>query len=343
MVEYRQTAARSVWGPTTQQTPAPTENSPDRSACCQYSASVGLRHLARWRCFRLWPLPQPPERSEVTRRPIEGTTEALVAEYLDKRDLQWEYEKAINGRRPDFYIDYPDQPFVIEVYDPIISLPAGGGWLTSYPALRKAFEGAKQKQIAAVKKAGIPYVGALGKANADMDINPQIMAGAMFGDLTITFPVGSLEPIENLPSQNEFGGNAKLQPEQFRAVSTIVLPRLFNPTLWRVEEAWDADHRLADTAHVASRSAGDTKREITERAVVMEEIAGRMVKSGELIPDARQIRMIALHNPYAENPLDTGAFSGPHDEQWQGIQVNGAFGFSRSWQGPSIHEIGSQR
>src|ERR1039458_7492549 len=49
--------------------------------------------------------------------------EQLVAAYLGDRMLEFEREREVGSRSPDFYVHPPAGPFVIEVYDPYVPFP----------------------------------------------------------------------------------------------------------------------------------------------------------------------------------------------------------------------------
>ena len=57
-----------------------------------------------------------------------------------------------------------------------------------------------------MKNAGLPYLAVVGSTNCDMPLRPLIMAGAMFGNLAVTFKVGSGEPIDPERVRTIFGG-----------------------------------------------------------------------------------------------------------------------------------------
>jgi hypothetical protein len=169
--------------------------------------------------------------------------ERLFAAYLRQRHLPWKYEREVNGRHPDFSVDHSEGTFVAEVYEPEIRLPEGGGWFESYTGLRRVFEGRKAKQIRAVKNAGLPYLAVVGATNCDMPLQPLMMAGAMFGNLAVTFKVGSDDPIDPELTRTIFGGGGRVQPHHYRGVSAVAILERFNPTKWRLDAAMET--RLA--------------------------------------------------------------------------------------------------
>lgn len=253
--------------------------------------------------------------------------EYLFAAYLRQGRLGFEYEREVNGRCPDFSIDHPSGTVVAEVFEPELRLPPGGGQFDSYKPLRGAFKDRKAKQIKAVKEAGIPYVAVIASTNADLPFPPQIMAGAMFGNLATEFAVSD-EPINAQTGRTVFDGGARLQVDQFRGVSAAAILERFNPTKWRLEAAIDA--RLAV---VPTWRPGMTASQVAEAQAAIVRIAtdteNQFLASGAFDPDARLARLTVLHNPYALHPLDIRAFDQHNDVQWGRIEVDGREGYGQ--------------
>jgi len=251
--------------------------------------------------------------------------ERLFAAYLRQRRLPWEYEREVNGRNPDFSVDHPAGFFVAEVYEPQLRLPEGGGWFDSYTPLRKAFDSRKARQIKAVKNAGLPYVAVVAGTNFDMPIKPIIMAGAMFGNLTVTFTVNS-DDREDIDDRTIFGGGGRVQPNQYRGVSAMALIERFNPTAKKLGLAVEA--RLA---RVPEWRPGMTRRQTAEHQSAIVRITrgteDEFLASGSYDPRARLARLTVLHNPYAEHPLRLDVLNGPDDRQWGHIVADGEAGY----------------
>ena len=226
--------------------------------------------------------------------------ERLFAAYLRQRRLPWEHEREINGRNPDFSVDHPVHGTIaFEVYEPGIALPAKAGFFDTIPKLQQAFEGRKQKQIAAVRDAGLPYVAVLADTASQIPIDPRIMAGAMFGRLEFTFrvPADPAAPLPEPAGSLGFGQGGRIQPERNRGVSAVALLRKFNPTLPRLELAQDA---------VAQR--GDPDARLRDPRVrrdfigALHDVECHMSATGDFDPDAAAARLIILHNPHAYRP-----------------------------------------
>jgi hypothetical protein len=252
--------------------------------------------------------------------------ERLFAAYLRQRRIPWEYEREVNGRNPDFSVDHPAGAFVAEVYEPELRLPKGGGWFDSYTPLRRAFDGRKARQIKAVKSAGLPYVAVVAGTNFDMPIKPIIMAGAMFGNLAVTFTLKSDIREEDIDDRTIFGGGGRVQPNQYRGVSAMALIERFNPTARKLGLAVEA--RLA---RVPQWRPDMTKRQTAEiQSAIVRLTQGaedEFLASGSYDPWARLARLTVLHNPYAEHPLRLDVLNGHHDSQWGRIVVDGEAGY----------------
>jgi len=253
--------------------------------------------------------------------------EFLFAAYLRQGGLAWEYEREVNGRHPDFSIDHPTGTIVAEVFEPGLRLPAGGGWFDSYKPLRGAFKDRKAKQIKVVKEAGHPYVAVVASTNADLSFQPQIVAGAMFGNLATEFALSD-EPIATQTGRTVFGGGGRLQVDQFRGVSAVAILERFNPTRWKLQAA--IDERLAV---VPSDPLGMTASQIREAQAaivrITTETEDRFLASGDYDPHARLARVTVLHNPRSLHVLDIRAFDQFHDVQWGRIEVDGREGYGQ--------------
>jgi len=264
--------------------------------------------------------------------------ERQVAAYLRQRRLPWAYEVATGGRRPDFRVNHPDQAFALEVYEPEIRLPSEqrAGAVDSYPSLRNAFAGRKGKQASATRKAGLPYVVALAATNSDIGIDPFLVAGAMFGNVGVQFPIGpGVDPSSAPNVRNVFLGGARLQPAINRGVSAVAVPIVFNPTKWRVEALITARLGHPESCWRADMTPGETRRLQTGVLRFIEDAYRHADEIGTYDQHARVVRMVVLHNPHAQHPLSRRVFAGPHDEQWW-HEADGSYGARDS--GPLISE-----
>jgi hypothetical protein len=267
--------------------------------------------------------------------------ERLLWAYLRQRGYDGfsEYEKLIEGKNPDAFVDHPDQPFVMEVYEPEIKLPPGGGAFSSYEGLRGMFERNKKEQIRAAKKAGLPFVGILARTNSDVDFGPDLVVGAMFGNLEMRFPIA--EDGESFDAERGvlgFGQGGKVQPSQMRGVSAIAILRSFNPTLWKMEAEF-----LKRTAGIQTSRAGmsESERMAGQDAIarIATEVQEESIRSGAFDPSAAIARLIVLHNHHADRSLRLDILNGPHDEQWMAYRDAGSDLYGERWKGSLIHEV----
>ncbi len=254
--------------------------------------------------------------------------ERLVAAWARQRGFTHEYEPEVGGRCPDFLVHAPFGDFAVEVYEPELRLPSPAGSFSSYPAIRGAFKNRKKKQAKAVRLAGLPYVAALARTNSDISFGPSLAAGAMFGDVAMTFPLGVENPGDH--AKTVFGANSQAQPEKNRGISALAIVRRFNPTLWRL------DARLVERVRVWGKP-----RNNNEIGLLLEQRwrdDAELTRAGVLDADARVARMIFLHNPFAEHPLDLRV-GGPHDQQWSIVDHGDHTTYEVIAEGRDCHEL----
>lgn len=260
--------------------------------------------------------------------------ELLFATYLEGRDLNWGFEKLLAGKRPDFRVAHPTTDIVCDVLEPSFRLPPDqAGFFDSVPVVQKAFKQRKRNQAKAAADAGLPFVHVLCSTNSDLPFDPTIVAGAMFGRVGFTFPVGHgvdppVDPSEH--SRQVFGRDGKIRSGVNKDVSAIAVITDFNPTLWRFEER--ADHELPFSPDLGSGAA-------VERAFERQRLAQDMHAEGSIDFEAHVARLKVFHNPWASHRLSLEVFGGPHDAQWKDIDGN-TYGLIAegwlSWQRPGI-------
>ena len=237
--------------------------------------------------------------------------EALFTAYLRQRRLPWKREPLINGRKPDFLVHHPSMDFTAEVYEPELQLPQGGGFIDSYSALRRGFQGRKSDQIKAMREAGVPCVLVIARTHSDLPFRPEIVAGAMFGDVGVNLPLDDPEAT----GRTVFLGGGRVQPDRNRGLTAVAVLESFNPTLYRAELAVAA--RLGEgLPWYPSIPRGSVVRSGAAIVRVTNEVYDHMVATGDYIPTARVAKLTVLHNPYAAYPLHLDILDGPYDTQW---------------------------
>jgi hypothetical protein len=168
----------------------------------------------------------------------------------------------------------------------------------------------------------LPFVLVLARTNADMSFDPTIVAGAMFGNVSIQVPLGR----DDVDTKIVFGLGGRLQRRLNRSVSAVAVLNVFNPTSWRVEQAM-ADRLGGEPSWRPSASQADVVREQTAVLCATIEIEEQLRVSGAYLPDARLVKLIVLHNPYATHPLGFEVLNAFHDVQWGNFERDGARGY----------------
>lgn len=182
-----------------------------------------------------------------------------MREYLRGRGLEYEYEPDVEGRNPDYLVSVDGLRVGLEVYEPELKLPRDQALSFSSPdAIRGGFRGRKYKQAKAARKAGFPFIVAIGSSNSDITFEPLMIASGMFGQLTETLRVDTTTG-GAVWTGTEFGAGALLQQDRNRAVSAAVRIERFNPTDWIVADAFSEERKLfgfperSNREHAASR------------------------------------------------------------------------------------------
>lgn len=170
--------------------------------------------------------------------------ERQFADYLARRQLAWEYEPEIGGRRPDFLVHSPAGDVACDVFEPEIRLPDQPGLVSmdSRPALQGGYEARKSRQIHAVQRAGLPFVLVYAGTRSDIGIPEPVLLSAMFGEIQIAFPLDAGTGIaDDTQSQATFGPGAVIQPERKRGLSAAAIITRFNPTKMVFERARESN------------------------------------------------------------------------------------------------------
>jgi hypothetical protein len=250
--------------------------------------------------------------------------EVLMARYLDDRGWPWDYEAEVGNKHPDFTVRHPDGPFVIEVYEPVLELPPGGGSFDSYRPLRGMFTGNKRQQYVAARDEDMPFLIALARTHSHVDFEPVIVAGAMFGDLQVSVTFGpDAEDSTPISSETIFGPSGKVQPGRFTGLSAVLLLHDYNPTQVRADQA--VRDRLGSVHVRPDQSYESVLRDITDGARVSREVYEHFAATGDYIEGVRRTRLTVLHNRYTDRPLGVHVLNGPHDVQW-GMVDDRAYG-----------------
>ncbi|HET9127041.1 MAG TPA: hypothetical protein VFN73_03100 [Propionibacteriaceae bacterium] len=277
--------------------------------------------------------------------------EDLFVSYLENRGLSYEPEPLIGGRKPDFLVQVRGVEVACEVYEPEIYLPRRqspdgrsaplGGFMDPYTRLRRGFEARKQDQIKAFSAAGYPVLLVFAETASEIPLDPVTMAGAMYGNLQVSFPVGE-DSTEKPPAQMGFGGGGRVQARRRRGLSAVAILKCFNPGMWQVEQTIDG--RLRDAGF--DRSLASTKRAGEAAEIICAVYAEARADGWD--DNERATRLEVIHNPYAVHTLNLDCVGGPWDSQWAAIRsgpaavhalvAEGVLGYQRPGREPLLYE-----
>src|SRR5579872_5724528 len=111
-----------------------------------------------------------------------GTSDVLFARYLTDRELSFNYGEQIGGRAQQFSVFACARSFVAGVHDPALHRPTRPGFASSYSALLDLLsgQGPIRRQIAAARRAGLPYAAIVGRPSTDAEVDPARLARALF-------------------------------------------------------------------------------------------------------------------------------------------------------------------
>lgn len=248
--------------------------------------------------------------------------EALVEEYLNERRITWQYEQEAGGRYPDFWLDLPSKPVceVRHVTKSLSDLPGKGGAFDGHKPLANAIH-AKAKQGKALD--GLqPYVVMLWVP--DWVSDPLIVSGAMFGRIQVVMPFDPATGTADVDqAYTGFGRDATLHGEQHRHISAVTIIHRFNPTLRAVQDEYQS---------LATEASKDTEADRLAGVQSLFEVFRRRTEDGTFDEDARQVRLVTMHNIHASTPLPLDVFNGSFDEQYS----IGTDGYELVYQGEAV-------
>lgn len=271
------------------------------------------------------------------RRP-QSVGERLFAAYLRQRRLRdYAFEPVVGNAQVDFVVDHPGfGPVSWEIYEPEWRLPNQPASRDPYEPIRRGFKRRKQVQAKAAATAALPHVLVLHASRSDASFDPFIVAGAMFGNIGVTFTVdleGGSPPGD--AHDTTFLGGGRLQEGMNRSYSAVALLTRFNPTLWRVQRAYAS--RLRHFGLFRWANPPPWVRGVVWR--IMTETHDRFRRSGIFDETAAVARLTVVHNPHAKYPLDPSIAAGPHDEQWGTVALEDRTIYCQIASGVRCYEI----
>lgn len=241
--------------------------------------------------------------------------EQHVATYLEQLGVPYEREPDVGGRNPDFVLDVDGSRVALEVYEPALRLTNSVGSFDSVGKLQNAFSGRKAKQRSAAKDEGVPYVVVIGSAKSSITYDHFAVMGVMFGRIGMSWELDTVTGLPASDARPAHLGGARVQPQMNTGISAVALLRRFNPTLRRLQDAWDADR--AERSPAFSESTFQDRVRFLERSqAIQDELTCR----GEFNPGVQLSRLIVYRNPWAVHQLPM-SFGGPYDDHFGVLEV----------------------
>jgi excisionase family DNA binding protein len=251
-------------------------------------------------------------------------SELLFEQYLADNGLDADHEPVVAGRsaRLDYRIMHDDQPFWFEVKEFGESDIGGGGAFDPYISIRNRI-GKAAKQFADYKGESCSIVFYNDRLNLASIYAPEIVLGAMLGNVSVTVPVDVSTGTETGPTKTGFSEGGKmiepnLKVPQNTTISAIIALERFG--------VGSREFRVM----VAAKEAAEERRlpwtEFFELLQTDREKNNRHV-----------LRTMVYENPYAAVSLPRDLFNGPYDERWGPIEERPLIG--RIFTGPELQKL----
>lgn len=234
-------------------------------------------------------------------------SELLFEQYLADNGLSADHEPVVARRaaRLDYRLMHGDQPLWFEVKEFGQSDIGDGGPFDPYISIRNRI-GKAAKQFADYKGESCSIVFYNDRLNLASIYAPEIVLGAMLGNVSVTVPVDLSTGRETGPPRTAFSEGGKMiepnlkVPQNTTISAIIALERL---------GVGSREFRVM----VAAKEAAE------ERRLSWAEFVELMQADRE--KNYRQVlRTMVYENPYAAVPLPRDLFRGPYDERWGPIE-----------------------
>ena len=233
-------------------------------------------------------------------QPLRTPGEILFEQYLSAQHLPFEFEKEPAGKnkRPDYTIQWNEQPIIFDVkdFDPPEKFPTSFGWFDPYGRIREKIEQGRDKFkeykeyccALVLHNLGNPFV---------MLQDSNIMLGSMYGDSGFTFPVNTSTGV----------GDASKMKRAFLGRGKMIRPNWTQPQNTTVSAIVTLSAIRPHYVLLLEQIRADSTREIAECEAELQ----------RTVPDfdpGREIpRVIVWHNGVARFPFPDELFCGPFD------------------------------
>jgi len=239
-------------------------------------------------------------------------SELLFEEYLTNQGLTtFSYEPEEEGRQkhPDYRLTIPDGQvlyFDIKEFEQSASLPLGFGIYDAYGPIRE-----KINNVSRQFKEYKDFACSLVLFNADIPLidieNPEVVMGAMLGDLGIEWKVPH-NPRETIsPAETVFAARGKMvrykdkKPFEPQNTTICAIISLIHYQIGKIK----TDIVIAEREKILGHTLTDE-----EYYELFDEL-----KAAHLPDETPALRTISFENPYARIPLRRDLFTGPYDER----------------------------
>lgn len=251
-------------------------------------------------------------------------SELLFEQYLADQGLCVDHEPVIAGRtaRLDYRLMHRGQPFWFEVKEFGENYVPGGGPFDPYMSIRNRI-GKAAKQFTEYKGESCSIVFYNDRLNLASIYAPEIVLGAMLGNVSVTVPVNLNAGRETGPPRTGFSEGGKMiephlkVPQNTTVSAIIALERL---------GVGGREFRVMVAAKEAAEDRRLSWEEFFEFFHADRERNNRYV-----------LRTMVYENPHAAVPLPRDLFTGPYDERWGRIGNEPLIG--RVFEGPDLKKL----
>jgi excisionase family DNA binding protein len=251
-------------------------------------------------------------------------SELLFEQYVSDNGLGADHEPSVPGRaaRLDYRLMHRGQPLWFEVKEFGEKDIGGGGPFDPYISIRNRI-GKAAKQFADYKGESCSIVFYNDRLNLASIYAPEIVLGAMLGNVSVTVPVDFSTGSETGPPRTGFSEGGKM-----------IEPNLKVP------------QNTTISAIIALERLGVGGREFRVMVAAREATEKRRLSWGEFHElfqadreknTRRVLRTMVYENPYAAVPLPRDLFIGPYDERWGRIENKPVIG--RIFTGPDLQKL----
>lgn len=251
-------------------------------------------------------------------------SELLFEQYLADNGLRADHEPVVAGRtaRLDYRLMHGDQPLWFEVKEFGESDVGSGGAFDPYISIRNRI-GKAAKQFTDYKGESCSIVFYNDRLNLASIYAPEIVLGAMLGNVSVTVPVDFSAGRETGPPRTGFSEGGKMIEPNLKVPQNTTISAII-----ALERLGVGGREFQ--VMVAAKEAAEERR--LSWAEFFELLQADREKNNRHV-----LRTMVYENPYAAVPLPRDLFNGPYDERWGPIENKPLIG--RSFAGPDLRQL----